>query len=316
MITFRSLYEHELDAWFRFISEDIFPNVPDHYFQNQWYPDPWKDLEGIFVAVDEDDAIVGTIRVFLREIYIVGKKVKAGGIGSVGTRKDQRGRGYIKKLMQLCDVYLMNKDVKVAYLFSGDHNETFYNKFGYQTSPYMRKIASIKEDAANNVPFSVREAKFPEDISALSLLHEAFAGAANGAVVRNSEYWKSWIPVTVYGKYYTAQDENGKILAYICVDFKEDRMVVSDFGAQAGQENIFDSFISKIKSEVEKGIGKVDCPIVIPSETESLAHEKNGCSMFKCISPFNNVKDTNDLLGSLSGTGLQSRLLLWYVDNI
>ena len=69
---FRSLQSEEIDAWFDHVAS-VF-TVGRQYFMNHWYNDPWQDLEGIRVAVD-DGKIVSTVRVFVRQMYLHGEPV-------------------------------------------------------------------------------------------------------------------------------------------------------------------------------------------------------------------------------------------------
>ena len=55
------------------------------YFSNHWHNDPWRDPEGIRIAMD-NGAIVSTVRVFIRKMFLHGEPITVGGLGEVSTR--------------------------------------------------------------------------------------------------------------------------------------------------------------------------------------------------------------------------------------
>jgi hypothetical protein len=102
MIELRALHENEIEKWFDFVTNEVFIGAPRDYFANQWYCDEYRDINSIFVAVDEYGNILSTIRIFLRQLYINGAYVLSGGIGSVGTKQTHRRKGLVTKLFEMC----------------------------------------------------------------------------------------------------------------------------------------------------------------------------------------------------------------------
>ncbi len=111
---FRSLYPEELEAWLDHVTHVFLASR--QYFSNHWHNDPWKDVEGIRVAVD-DGKIVSTVRVFIRKMFFHGEPISVGGIGEVSTRSEYRKRGLLlnyskirfglwrtEKLLSLCSM--------------------------------------------------------------------------------------------------------------------------------------------------------------------------------------------------------------------
>ena len=64
---FRALRPEELEAWLDHVTS-VFTGGRQ-YFSNHWHNDPWRDAEGIRIAVD-NGTIVSTVRVFIRKIFL------------------------------------------------------------------------------------------------------------------------------------------------------------------------------------------------------------------------------------------------------
>lgn len=319
MAVFRALHEKEIEKWMDFANE-IFVYEPREYFINQWYHDPYRDVDGIFVAVDEDGSFVSSVRVFLREIYIDGVSVRTGGIGNVGTKKTHRNQGFSTSLFEMCAAYMRSKGVEASYLLCGSQNEAYYNRYGYCKIPFIRKISALKDDGTVRGAFTVRDADFSKDIGALSPMYERFAKSFNGPTVRKPIYWEEWVPSFLKGKYKVAEDEDGEAIAYVNYHFKDKRIYVYDFGHGMGHEGIFDALIYKIGAMLGMDDLEVEYPSAVNSKMDVTGHDEVCSVMFRCMQPFSigNVRigNTDELLHALHGGGSASKLLLWDADNI
>ncbi len=54
MVEVRSLREEELERWFDHCAE-VFKGESREYFVRHWNNDPWRNLNSIFVAVEDGD---------------------------------------------------------------------------------------------------------------------------------------------------------------------------------------------------------------------------------------------------------------------
>ena len=321
MVHFRTLREEEIDKWLDFLVNDIFIGEPRSYFSNQWVCDPQRDIEGIFVAVDEEDNFLSTIRVFPRELYIAGERIFAGGIGSVGTKESHRGQGLSTTIFTMCQKYMVSKGMKVSWLLCGEHNESFYQRFGYNKSPFVRKISDTDAGATKyKAPLLLRDAVFPYDIPALSLMYENFSGKHNGPTVRDKEYWTWWVSSFGGGKYKIATDNEGSPIAYINFDLDESTIFIFDFGYMEGYSDVFDSFITCLSTAYENTPLKVVYQSTIFSKMPVMDQLEMCLIMYKLILPFQtcnlSIADSDALLHVLHGDSQESKLLLWEVDDV
>lgn len=310
----------ELEKWFRFLIEKIFVGLPVEDFKSQWYSDPHKDINGIFVAVDKEENILSSVRVFLREIYLSGSIISAGGVGSVGTKEEYRGKGLSTTLFKKCINYMKKKNISISYLLCGDDNERYYNRYDYKKSPFVKKISVIERNVPYPVEYSIRDVDFSLDINALSEMYQIFSGTFNGAVVRSMEYWKSWVSSFPYNKYKIAVDAAGKPVAYMNLDLDGNRFYVFDFGYMPNYSDIFDSFISRIRNNVNENNIDAQYQTAINSNLQVKDYVENCLIMYKLINPFevkgNRISNTDELLKELKGNSSISKILLWEVDDI
>lgn len=319
MITFRNLYPKELEKWFDFLVEEIFKSESKKFFSNQWYNDPYKDINGIFVAVDDDGNFLSTLRVFVREIYINGMKISCGGIGCVGTKEEYRGQKLSTTLFQMCIKYMEDRNIYVSYLMSGDQNEKYYNRYDYYKSPRYIKYSSISKYNNDSYDYCIRDVNIEGDIVELSNIHENFSSKFNGSIVRSIEYWKEWIASNTERSCKIAYDNSGKGIAYISFQVDNNNIDIFDFGCLPEYINIFDSLIEKISSEMAGDDFKVIYDMNITSSMEVSSTWEPCCFMYKLMTPFSlgNIKvdSSEKLLEILKGDGDVSKLLVWAVDD-
>jgi len=320
MITFRNLYEDELEKWFKFLNEEIFLNEEKDYFRNQWYCDPLKDISGIFVAVDCEGCILSTLRVFIRDIYINGVPVSCGGIGSVGTKEEHRGQKLSTTLFEMSKKHMEDRGICVSYLLCGDHNEGYYSRCGYGKSPWSYKISTVDKHSNCSFGYDLINVNFDSDVSALASIHQQFSGNFNGSIVRSTEYWKQWVPFHVKDNCKLVLDGTGKAIAYINIHVGGNYIYLLDFGSLPEHSNIFDSLIKKISSDISVDNLKVIYPMNVTSNMKVERYWESCLIMYNLITPFSlgnlKVGSTEKLLEVLKGHGPISKLLLWMVDDV
>ena len=89
---FRALHPEELEAWLDHVTH-VF-SASRQYFSNHWHNDPWKDVEGIRVAVD-DGKIVSTVRVFIRKMFSDTPTTEVVGVSATGCQRVYSIKGII-----------------------------------------------------------------------------------------------------------------------------------------------------------------------------------------------------------------------------
>ncbi len=207
-VEFRALRAAELEAWFDH-AETVF-SVPRQHFVNHWSNDPWKDLEGIRVAVD-GGRIASTVRLFLRRMYLGGVPVAVGGIGEVSTLPEYRRRGLATRLLQDAVGFMRERGIALSSL-AGD--QRIYGAEGWERIPlyYARTQMAAEADGA----FHIRPADLGvvAELETLAALYDAYARRFNGTIVRDHPgYWEDWF-TTESPRVWVAEAE-GAIKAYV-----------------------------------------------------------------------------------------------------
>ena len=88
---------------------------------------------------DEADGVVCHVGIYRREVTWNGRKLRAGGIGGVLTREDQRGRGYATIALEAAIRTLKDEgSTDFAMLFCEPKNAPFYTARGW--TPFEGEI--------------------------------------------------------------------------------------------------------------------------------------------------------------------------------
>lgn len=314
----RTLKETEIEKWIDFVW-GIFPYESRAYFENQWYNDPYRNINGILVAVDESDSILSTLRIFYRELNVSGDKVRSGGIGSVGTLEAYRGKGLAKALFKEAITVMENEDIKISFLLSGFHNEKLYNNLGYFKSSLKFKTCAVSQDVSYPVDYTIRNIDMDQELTYLIKMHEHFTMRFNGTVVRTECYWKQWFS-SISGETKVAVTPLGEVIAYIHVADGDHLIEVNEFGTMPGYEAIFDAFVFNIAKEKNLQSANVVFADAIHSDLPVIETKEAGLCMFRLIKPFvlNDVEINNtlQLIEAIKGDQAESKMLLWMTDDI
>lgn len=307
MIEFRTLKESELEAWFDHCAT-VFTGASRQYFKNHWINDPWRDLNTIFVALD-NNRIVSTIRVFKRKIYLCGETIAMGGIGEVSTLKEYRKQGLSSKLLAMALEYMKNSNINISMLFG---NEPIYSKNGFEI---IKSFSINAELDKYKGLYNIEEFRPNEHLDYIKNIYHEFNAKHNGAIVRYDDfYWNHWF-ITEAKNCFVAKNNAGDVIAYMSVRLEDNLMVVYDFATQEGYENTFEDLSSKIYLELKHILN--DAHIIkyassLSTSLTSIIINTDDYNMIKLISPFklgdNLVENTKDLLTNLDSNFLFSNI--------
>eukprot|EP00871_Galdieria_phlegrea_P006074 jgi/Galph1/954/GphlegSOOS_G5704.1 len=197
----RSIQENELDDWFSFVTKAFGhkKNPPSRsYFERHFWSDPWRNIDGIFVAV-EDGEIVGTVRNFNRELYCQRKKVKVCGIGEVCTHENYRGRGIATKLLEHSISYMTESKFALSLLHTGTASK-LYESLGWVAVGREYRSRRIRSPLYSTLPIDLTVEVCSGEIFEgqwLESLRDIYNNCSinyNGPVVRQDiQYWKQWV---------------------------------------------------------------------------------------------------------------------------
>lgn len=316
---FRALQSEEMDAWFDHVAT-VF-TVGRQYFMNHWYNDPRQDLEGIRVAVDKGK-IVSTVRVFIRQMYLHGEPVSAGGIGEVSTLPEYRRRGLATRLLQDAIRFMEARGIVMSALGG---SQRIYSVEGWEKIPryFARVLMSAKSDDA----FHIRPVDFGSatELEQLACLHDAYSRRFNGAFVRDHpRYWRDWVRTESPKTWVAEQD--GIIKSYISNSNNDNRLQVREFVAstdlftQDRGERVFNALIGHAIEEVGADACEVMYPAPIADGFSAQTIEQYGSTMYRAILPsqlpgqFNTVADLLHRQSADWDAGIASHHLFWNTD--
>lgn len=134
-IRLRSLEIHELDKWFDFLSREIFPGDARSIIEGMWYDDAEKDIRGICIATDADGNIIGSAKAGCRPLLVQQQLVCTAILSGVGTKREYRGQGISRRLLEMCHDYARGKGAVLAHLYSKPDTFEFYRYLGYRNTP-------------------------------------------------------------------------------------------------------------------------------------------------------------------------------------
>ncbi len=204
------------------VLQDAFPTVPIDFFESIALNDPWFHPDFTLV-VENDGEFQAHVQIFDRTIIYENQPVRVGGIGSVATCQEARGRGYATALMQEAMQRMRRVGMQGAILFTGIH--PFYQKLGWKT--LRQREFSISVDALQAEPPSYESRiMLADDYPVLHAMYSALQTQVNGTLRRNLDYWHmrpTWLlhlPVMVL--------HHGQIIGYFFASqYKKDQPVLT-----------------------------------------------------------------------------------------
>lgn len=279
---FRSLYPEELEAWLDHVTH-VF-SASRQYFSNHWHNDPWKDAEGIRIAVD-DGKIVSTVRVFIRKMYFHGEPISVGGIGEVSTRAEYRTRGLATQLLKDSIQFMEDRQIDLSMLHG---SQRIYSVEGWQSVPrYYAKKTFIgrKQQEWNIRPVNFQDSN---EIAQLASLYDSYSRKFNGTFVRDdAAYWTDWVKTESPQAWVAERD--GVIDGYVSVRGRNGNLGVKEFVpseelfAENGATDFFEGMLSHIIAQMNEEKLEVEYPAPLANGFNAPKVEAYGSTMYRVI---------------------------------
>ena len=316
---FRALYPDELETWLDHVTHVFSANR--RYFSNHWHNDPWRDPEGIRIAVD-NGTIVSTVRVFIRKMFLHGEPVTVGGIGEVSTHPEYRRQGLATQLLKDSIRFMESRDIAISSLHG---SQRIYSIEGWEKVPryYARQPLTAKKQVA----WEVRPVNFDDaaEVKRIADLYDGYARKFNGTFVRDEmAYWTEWVR-TESPNAWVAERE-GSIEGYVSVVRREDELSVKEFIASEGafeQENgkhLFEGMLSCIIAQMDAESLEVVYPAPIADGFNAPVIDEHGSTMYRVIQPAS-LPGSYDSIPNLLhnqpqslAQGIKSHHIFWYTD--
>ena len=281
---FRALYPEELEAWLDHVTH-VF-SASRQYFSNHWHNDPWKDVAGIRVAVD-DGTIVSTVRVFIRKMFFHGEHISVGGIGEVSTRPEYRKRGLATQLLKDSIQFMENRDIAISMLHGG---QRIYSVEGWESVPryYAKKTFFGKKQQKLNIrPVNFQDT---DEVAQLASLYHTYSRKFNGTFARNDmAYWTDWVKTESPQAWVAERD--GVIEGYVSVRGRNGQLGVKEFAAseelfsQNSATDFFEVLLSDIIAQMDAEKLEVEYPAPIADGFNAPKVETYGSTMYRVIQP-------------------------------
>ena len=316
---FRALYPDELEKWLDHVTH-VFSGGRQ-YFSNHWHNDPWRDPEGIQIAVD-NGTIVSTVRVFIRKMFLHGEPVTVGGIGEVSTRPEYQRRGLATQLLKDSIRFMESRDIVMSSLHG---SQRIYSVEGWEKVPryYARQPLTAKKQGV----WEVRPANFDDtaEVKRIAAIYDTYARKFNGTFVRDDmAYWTEWVRTESPSAW--VAERNGNIEGYVSVVRREDQLnveefIVSDaiFAEDRGQ-GLFEDLLSNVIAQLDAESLEVIYPAPIADGFNAPTIEERGSAMYRINQP-DALSNSSDSIPNLLhnqpqplSQGIRSHHIFWYTD--
>ena len=316
---FRALYPDELEKWLDHVTH-VFTGGRQ-YFSNHWHNDPWRDPEGIRIAVD-NGTIVSTVRVFIRKMFLHGEPVTVGGIGEVSTRPEYRRRGLATQLLKDSIRFMEDRGIVMSSLHG---SQRIYSVEGWERVP--RYYAKQPFTAKKRVAWDVRPANFDDaaEVQRIATLYDGYARKFNGTFVRDEmAYWTEWVRTESPDAWVAERD--GSIEGYVSVVRRENQLNVEEFVASEAAfarergKQLFEDMLSNVIAQLDAESLEVVYPAPIADGFNAPEINEHGSTMYRINQPAA-LSDSFDSIPSLLhnqlpplAQGIKSHHVFWYTD--
>jgi predicted acetyltransferase len=174
-------------------------------------------LECVRVAVRGGN-IVGHAALYPLEVWLGGRRVSVGGVGSLAVAAEARRQGVARAMMRALHAEMASGGAALALLYP--FRQRFYAKDGYAaTSPLLTLELAIEAlDAFASSPFTSVRIEGPR-LDEARALYETVGDRASGRVVRSESRWmrlfarehRHWLGVV---------SPSGRLEGYICFSYE------------------------------------------------------------------------------------------------
>ena len=233
-VTIRNMKPDEYPA----VKEIVGRSFEDHIKGNpgaleEYQDEPWYDPEHLLVA-DLDGQLVSQMGVRRGDLWISGRAIPAGLVGTVCTLPEHRGKGIGAIMLREVGQWMAARGIAMSYLHTSEARYAFYGRGGYRLSAIDTPRTMIRQSegpSVEAVAFRTRPG-LAGDASALNRIYRAHFGRLSGAWSRTDAFWqrrlsgrpKLWmagIPV-----FTVAEDNDGRPVAYVGTVAGKERQLI------------------------------------------------------------------------------------------
>lgn len=216
------------------------------FFRRYLEQDPTFEPRNVWVAL-ESGALVSCVQIFPRLVTIGECSVPLGGIGSVFTREDQRGRGTASVLLGHAIEAMRRRGFELSLLFAT--RIPFYTRLGWRSWKVRRGLLRRKGPEQPGAPGIRLDRLDPErDLDAVRAVHAEYSGARGGAALR--ELRRDWeASLRLAGNpaedFYLARRAD-EVVAYARATALSGILAITEFGRREGEAPVLAALLGRI----------------------------------------------------------------------
>ncbi len=140
----------------------------------------------------DNDRICSALQLLPYNITLRGRKMSTSYLVGVSTWPEDRGKGYVSKLILKSLKVMREREQWVSILLPFNYN--FYRRYGWETcylyNQYQGQTAALSEYLANNrFVGNIMPILLDRDLEDLTICYSDYTRALNGYVLRNEEDW-------------------------------------------------------------------------------------------------------------------------------
>ncbi|MBS4200547.1 GNAT family N-acetyltransferase [Bacillus sp. FJAT-49732] len=233
------------DIWGQVFREDR------SFFQERLDYDNSYDMNTTWIAKVNGN-IAASVQIFPYNITFENSMLKVGGIGSVGTLPEYRGRGLTQTIMRRQTDWMKSNSYDLSLLFT-DINP-FYQKVGWGTVPvysYSLGISNIPEFMPDSQYDIKQFAK--TDLNQIKDLYQDFCQNYIGTWIRSSDYWDGQLKWRHENpSEFLVAKSHEKVVAYLRVSNRDDILVINECCFQKGHENAVFILLKEMCKDVQR----------------------------------------------------------------
>ena len=189
-VTCRAFTERDYPA----VREIIAGAFGDHVRDNpvaleQLDREPWYDPAHLVVA-ESGGEVVSFLGVRDSGLWLGGRLLSVGLVGTVCTREVVRGRGIGSRLVRFAHERMAAQGLAVSVLHTSEVRYAFYERLGYRRAVTEQPRLMVNLSAATAASASGSRAATAHDAAALNALYAATYGQATGAWGRSDAFWQ------------------------------------------------------------------------------------------------------------------------------
>lgn len=251
---YRSIRMNELDECLD-LWDKAFAHTPRDYFTAYYEVDPCFKPEYTRVC-EVDGRLVSAVQICERKIRAGKSVLTLGGIANVGTDPEYRGRGYSSNLLKDSLKVMKDNYIDLSLLYTGIN--PFYERLGWKTISKRSIRGTISPSISTMSSPTLEPFNWDQDLERLAYIYDAFNYNRSLTIVRDMDYWTSWIDrKSAHGKSFKILKKNGDIAGYIQHSFDEQNCWLNEIGYLNSDNIAAELVIAAVKEASAAGAVKL-----------------------------------------------------------